>query len=319
MTSLVLAIPVSSRWLVVYTDASKNGLRVVLMQNGKVIAYASHQLKVHEQNYPTHDLELAAVIFALKIWRHYLYGERCDIYTDHKSLKYFFTQKELNMRQRRWLELVKDYDCNINYHPSEDRTPEASRTIGTASDSCLEVGRYCHGFHSEIANLTQGIKCSMGYGRSTDEVNTFLADKSHLHNDACRTPLHWDEIGERAILGLDLVTYTVNLVAKIRDRIQTAQSRQRSYADHRQRGLKFTVGDHVFLKVSPMKGVLRFGKKGKLSPRYIEPFEILDRIGARAYRMALPPNLSGVHNVFHVSMLRKYISNPSHVIGHESV
>ncbi|KAL4026088.1 hypothetical protein IC575_014512 [Cucumis melo] len=89
------------------------------MQQGKVVAYASRQLKSHERNYPTHDLELAAVVFALKIWRHYLYGEKIQIYTDHKSLKYFFTQKELNMRQRRWLELVKDYDCEILYHPGK--------------------------------------------------------------------------------------------------------------------------------------------------------------------------------------------------------
>ena len=87
------------------------------MQAGRVIAYASRQLKDHEMRYPTHDLELAAVVFALKISRHYLYGVRCCIFSDHKSLKYFFTQKELNMRQRRWLELVKDYDCEIRYHP----------------------------------------------------------------------------------------------------------------------------------------------------------------------------------------------------------
>ena len=89
------------------------------MQNENVIAYASRQLKEYEQRYPTHDLELAAVVFALKIWRHYLYGEKCEVYTDHKSLKYFFTQKDLNMRQRRWLELVKDYDCDILYHPGK--------------------------------------------------------------------------------------------------------------------------------------------------------------------------------------------------------
>ncbi|GJR91034.1 reverse transcriptase [Tanacetum coccineum] len=87
--------------------------------HGKVIAYASRQLKPYEVNYPTHDLELAAVVFALKIWRHYLYGESCDIFTDHKSLKYIFTQRELNMRQRRWLELLKDYDTNIQYHPGK--------------------------------------------------------------------------------------------------------------------------------------------------------------------------------------------------------
>ncbi|KAL4026703.1 hypothetical protein IC575_015142 [Cucumis melo] len=96
---------------------------------GKVVAYASRQLKVHEQNYPTHDLELAAVIFALKIWRHYLYGEKIQIYTDHKSLKYFFTQKELNMRQRRWLELVKDYDCEILYHPGKANVVDVSRKV----------------------------------------------------------------------------------------------------------------------------------------------------------------------------------------------
>ncbi|KAA3483486.1 RNA-directed DNA polymerase-like protein [Gossypium australe] len=89
------------------------------MQDGKVVAYASQQLRPDESNYPTHDLELAAVVFALKIWRHYLYGEKSVIYTDHKSLKYLLTQKELNLRQRRWIELLKDYDCSIEYHPGK--------------------------------------------------------------------------------------------------------------------------------------------------------------------------------------------------------
>ena len=92
------------------------------MQNGKVIAYASRQLRPHEKSYPTHDLELAAVVFALKIWRHYLYGATCEVYTARKSLKYFFTHKELNMRQRRWLELIKDYDLQILYHPGKANT-----------------------------------------------------------------------------------------------------------------------------------------------------------------------------------------------------
>ncbi|KAL4022826.1 hypothetical protein IC575_016572 [Cucumis melo] len=119
VTAPALTVPDGSGSFVIYSDASKKGLDCVLMQQGKVVAYASRQLKSHEQNYPTHDLELAAVVFALKIWRHYLYGEKIQIYTDHKSLKYFFTQKELNMRQRRWLELVKDYDCEILYHPGK--------------------------------------------------------------------------------------------------------------------------------------------------------------------------------------------------------
>jgi len=115
----VLTFPFGTGGFVIYSDASYKGLGCVLMQNGKVIAYASRQLKVHELNYPTHDLELVVMVFTLKIWRHYLYGEHCKIYTDHKSLKYFFTHKELNMRQRRWLELLNDYDCSINYHPGK--------------------------------------------------------------------------------------------------------------------------------------------------------------------------------------------------------
>ena len=93
----------------VYCDASRIGLGCVLMQEGRVIAYVSRQLRRHEENYPIHDLEIAAVVHALKIWRHYLLGKTCNIYTDHKSLKYIFTQAELNMRQKRWLELIKDY------------------------------------------------------------------------------------------------------------------------------------------------------------------------------------------------------------------
>ena len=99
-----------------YSDASRIGLECVLKQDGKVVAYATRQLKPQEQNYPTHDLELAMVVFALKIWQRYLYGEKCRIFTDHKSLKYLLTQNELNLRQRRWLELFKDYDCIVDYH-----------------------------------------------------------------------------------------------------------------------------------------------------------------------------------------------------------
>ena len=115
----VLTQPTTGKEYTLYSDASGIGLGCVLMQDGKVVAYASRQLKPYEQNYPTHDLELAAVVFDLKIWRHYLYGEKCRIYTDHKSLKYLLTQKELNLRQRRWLELFKDYDCIIDYHPGK--------------------------------------------------------------------------------------------------------------------------------------------------------------------------------------------------------
>ena len=116
VTTPVLSLPDEKGEFVIYSDASHKGLGCVLMQHDKVIAYASRQLKEYEIRYPTHDLELAAIMFALNIWRHYLYGKRCEIYIDHKSLKYIFTHKELNIRQRRWLELIKDYDCTINYH-----------------------------------------------------------------------------------------------------------------------------------------------------------------------------------------------------------
>ncbi|GKC19943.1 putative reverse transcriptase domain-containing protein [Tanacetum coccineum] len=112
----ILALPEGSENFVVYCDASRKGLGAVLMQREKVIAYASRQLKIHEKNYTTHDLELGAVVFALKMWIHYLYGMKYVVFTDHKSLQHILDQKELNIRQHRWLELLSDYDCEIHYH-----------------------------------------------------------------------------------------------------------------------------------------------------------------------------------------------------------
>jgi hypothetical protein len=115
----VLAQLDSNKPFDVYCDASGTGLSCVLTQDNRVIAYVSRALRPHEQNYPIHDLELAVVVHALKMWRHYLMGTHCNIYTDHKSLKYIFTQADLNMRQRRWLELIKDYDLEVHYHPGK--------------------------------------------------------------------------------------------------------------------------------------------------------------------------------------------------------
>jgi hypothetical protein len=117
MSPAVLIMPDLQKGSNIYYDAFGQGLGCVLMQEGHVIAYASRQLRKHELNYPTHDLELAAVVHALKIWRHYIMGTKCQVYTNHKSLKYIFTQKDLNLRQHRWLELIKDYDLEIHYHP----------------------------------------------------------------------------------------------------------------------------------------------------------------------------------------------------------
>ncbi|KAL5566309.1 hypothetical protein UlMin_029473 [Ulmus minor] len=135
----------------------------------------------------------------------------------------------------------------------------------------------------------------------------------------CQSPAHWYETGKNLIAASDFVESTTEVVKLIQERMKTAQSRQKSYADRRRRPLEFQVGDYVFLKVAPKKGVMRFGKKGKLSPRYIRPFEILERIGKVAYKLALPPELSTVYNVFHVSMLWKYVLDPSHVLENEPI
>jgi hypothetical protein len=149
VTAPVLTLPSDKEGFVIFSDASYKGLGCVLMQQGKVIAYASRQLKNHERNYPTHDLELAAVVFALKIWRHYLYGSKCEVYIDHKSLKYIFTQKDMNMRQRRWIELIKDYNCCILYHPGKanvvaDALSRKSR--GEASNSMASLDQLAKQF-----------------------------------------------------------------------------------------------------------------------------------------------------------------------------
>jgi hypothetical protein len=115
-TTPILVLPNLSKKFDIYCDASRRGLGCVLMQDGQTVLYASRQLRKHEENYPTYDLELAVVVHALKIWRHYFIGHRCEIYSDHKGLKYIFTQTDLNLRQHRWLELIKDYDVGINYH-----------------------------------------------------------------------------------------------------------------------------------------------------------------------------------------------------------
>ncbi|KAG8483064.1 hypothetical protein CXB51_021936 [Gossypium anomalum] len=502
----VLIQPESGKDFTVYSDASHVGLGYVLMQEGKVVAYASRQLKPHEVNYPTHDLELAAVIFALKIWRHYLYGERCIIYTDHKSLKYLLTQKELNLRQRRWIELLKDYDCSIEYHPGKANVGAdalSRRTVaelkamfahlslyddgsllaelqvrptwveqikkqqlvdellvsrfqqvekgenpdfGLNSDGVLYFrGRICISKDSDLRLMilkeAHGGPCAMHPGGSTlyrdlrelywwpglkRGVTEFVGKcltcqqvkAEHQLPSGLLQPVKipfwkWERVTMDFVSGLPLTPSKKDSVWVIVDRLTKSahfilvrtdyslQSLAKLYvaeiklhealgtrldfstAFHPQsdgqsqrviqiledmmrgcvidfrgswedylslaefaynnsyqasiqmapyealygrrcysptcwasweRGKYLDRGDMVFLKVSPWKKILRFRKKGKLSPRFIGPYRILKQIGPVAYQLELPPELDHIHDVFHVSMLRQYRSDLTHIV-----
>ena len=172
----ILALPSGDGGYVVFTDASRQGLGCVLMQHGRVIAYASRQLRPHEMNYPTHDLELAAIVHALKIWRHYLYGETFQIFTDHKSLKYIPTQKELNLRQRRWMELLKDYDCTIDYHPGKANTVADALSRKTVDQLVVMI---CYNMEYLTALRSMDVHFSIGGDilLATIQVKPSLKDK----------------------------------------------------------------------------------------------------------------------------------------------
>jgi len=132
-----------------------------------------------------------------------------------------------------------------------------------------------------------------------------------------RTPVCWNEVGEREPSKVDLIDQTTEITKTIHKRVQAAQSRQKSYADNRRRPLEFEIRDHLFLKVSQLKGSIRFGQKGKLSPRFVGPFEVPQKVGSVVYQLALPPSLQGIHDVFHLSSLWKYVPDPDHVIRYE--
>ncbi|GJZ22721.1 putative reverse transcriptase domain-containing protein [Tanacetum coccineum] len=425
------------------------GLGAVLMQREKVIAYASRQLKPHEENYTTHDLELGAVIFALKIWRHYLYGTKCTVFTDHKSLQHILRQKELNMRQRRWLELLADYDCEICYHPGKanvvadalsrkkqikplrvraliltvhpklpsqilkaqneepqrrklskprnlrgmtnhlkfipdgtrlfcdkivkarcqkpvlllvqpeipiveleviawissqvtqnlqlDMKPSGSLSTSTKSAHFIPFERrysdhsdshftsnsgssvqnalvtqldMSTAYHPEtdgqsertIQTLEDMLRaCVIDFGKGWDKhlpLVEFSYNNSYhasikaapfeaLYGRKCRSPVCWTEVGDSQLTGPEIIQETTEKIVQIRQRLQAARDRQRSYANVRRKPLEFQVGDHVMLKVSPRKV---------------------------AYRLELPEKLSSIHNTFHVSNLKKCLSDESLVI-----
>ncbi|GJY03192.1 putative reverse transcriptase domain-containing protein [Tanacetum coccineum] len=368
----ILALPEGNDDFVVYCDASHQGLGAVLMQREKVIAYASRQLKPNEENYTTHDLELGVVVFALKIWRHYLYGTKCTMFTDQKSLQHILDQKELNMRQCRWLELLADYDCEIRYHPGKAnvvadalswkegikplRNARTIRITGTNQDSYVKweksqwdssqtAQRTSNGHGNQsgcklsvnshfTSRFWQSLQSALGTqldmstayhpetdGQSERTIQTLedmlrvsAAPFESLYGRKYRSPVCWAEVGDVQLIGPEIIHETTKKIVQIRQCLQAARDRQRSYANVRRKPLEFQVGDRVMLKVSPHKGVIRFGKRGKLNPRYIRPFKILERIGPMAYKLKLPEELSNVHSTFLISNLKKCLSDESFVI-----
>ncbi|GKD55885.1 putative reverse transcriptase domain-containing protein [Tanacetum coccineum] len=405
----VLALPDRPEDFLVYCDASGLGLGCVLMQRGKVIAYASRQLKIHEKNYTTHDLELSAVLFALKIWRHYLYGSNC-------------------------IELFSDYDCEIRYHPSKANVVadalsrkerfksrrvramnmtiqssikdkilvvqnEASEAVNALvellikKDIALYVSKCltCSKIKAEHQRpsgllqqpeipeskwkriamdfITKLLRTGNGHDviwviidrltksayflpicedfkmdrlarftsmKSSQDMDVLLPLVEFSYNNSyhssvrcapfevlygrkCRLPILWAEIREGQLIGPEIVQETTKKISQIKDRLKVACDRQKSYADKRRKPLEFCVGDHVLLKVSPWKGVVRFGKRVKLAPRFVGPCEITERIDQVAYRLRLPEELNSVHDTFHVSNLKKCLANPTLQIPLEEI
>ncbi|GJY55074.1 putative reverse transcriptase domain-containing protein [Tanacetum coccineum] len=288
----VLALPDGPEDFVIYCDTSEIGLGCVLMQRGKVIAYASRQLKIHEKNYTTPDLELGAVVFALKIWRHYLYGTKSNEVMD-----------ELAGMQKGLDEMIEQRSDGTMYYLDRIWVPlkgevkvEHQRLSGLLQQP-------------EIPTLEDMLRaCVLDFGGSWD-VHLPLVDFSYnnsyhaivrcapfeaLYSRKCRSPIMWAEVREAQLIRPEIVQETTEKISQIKGRLKVARDRQKSYAGKRRKPLELSVGDYVLLKVSPWKGVIRFRKKQKLTPRFVGLFEIIEKVGPVAYRLDLPEELSVV-------------------------
>nr|GEW43868.1 putative reverse transcriptase domain-containing protein [Tanacetum cinerariifolium] len=371
----VLSLPDGLEDFVVYCDVPGIGLGYVLMQRGNVIAYASRQLKFSKKNYTTHDLELGVVVFALMIRRHYLYGTKNVIYTNHKSLQHIFSQKELNIRQRRWIELFSSYECEICYHPGKanvvaDSLSRKERLKPKERVKPKRVKGMNMTLQSSIKDMIpaaqkEEVNKSVGLQKGLYRMMKQKSDGTLYYLDRIWVPLMgdvmaehqrpfgllqqpeiplwiWEEIAmdfvtklPRTSSGHDTIWVIIDRLTKSShflpmlnargiknsfrheynlspsDRWSELRLEKKSYADKRRKPLEFSVGDDVLLKVSPWKGVVRFGKKEKLAPRFVRPFEIIKKVAPVAYRLDLLEELNGFYDMFHVSDLKKCLADPT--------
>nr|GEV59808.1 putative reverse transcriptase domain-containing protein [Tanacetum cinerariifolium] len=258
---------IRSENFMVYYDASRKGLCAVLIQKEKVIAYASCQLKIHEKNYTTHDLELGIA----------------NMMADTLS------RKERNKPlQVRALVLMSDLNLPVQILNAQvEAKKEENLELKICVTPTVIEFSYNNSYHTSI------------------KASLFEA----LYKRKCRSPVCWAEVRDAQLTGPEIIHETTEKIIQIKKRIQATRDRQKSYGDRRRKPLEFKVGDKVMLKVSPWKGVIRFGKRGKLNPRYIRPLKILAKIGMVAYRLELLEQLNRVHSTFYVSNLKKCFSD----------
>nr|GEY25790.1 putative reverse transcriptase domain-containing protein [Tanacetum cinerariifolium] len=345
-SALILALPEGSENFVVYCDASHKGLGAVLTQMEKVIAYASRQLKIHKKNYTTHDLELRAVVFALKMCRHYLYDMKFIVFTDHKRKANVvvdaLSRKERN-KTLRVQALVMTIDlCGMikKLEQRSDGTLCLNRRSwipcrGNLRELIMhESHKSKYSIHPRSDKMYQDLKKLYRWPNMKAEIATYVSWDRHLplvefsynnsyhtsikaapfealYGQKCQSLIGWAEVGDTQLTSPNIIHETIEKIIQIKKRIQAARDRQKSYTDRRRKPLEFEVENKVMLKVSPWKAVIRFGKWGKLNPRYIGPFKNLAKMGMLDYRLEIPEQLSRVHSTFHVSNLKKcFVDEP---------